>query len=312
MRTIPRLSGSRGHIQTRRFATAVAMATLNINSKYKMLSGHEIPLLGFGVYQTPANVAEDVTLHAFKTGYRHVDSARVYRNEQPCADAIRKAGIPRSEIFFTSKVPPRAMGYEKTKDSINSSFSQTGLDYIDLYLIHAPYGGKEARNGSWRALVEAKEAGIIRSIGVSNYGVHHLNELETYIAELEESHGKGKGGEISVGQWELHPWLARRDIVDWCKERGVVCEAYCPIIRGQRFGEKALQHLAKKHAKTPAQVLLRWSLQKGFVPLPKSITPSRIEENADIYDFEIDAEDMKALETTAYEPCAWDPTTSND
>ncbi|KAL2058084.1 hypothetical protein ABVK25_001702 [Lepraria finkii] len=288
------------------------MAGLNINSKYKMLSGYEIPVLGYGVYQTPADVAEDVTSHAFKTGYRHVDSARVYRNEQPCAEAIRKAGIPRSEIFFTSKVPPRSMGYDKTKESINSSFKQTGLDYIDLYLIHAPYGGKDARNGSWRALVEAKQAGLIRSIGVSNYGVHHLNELEAYIKELEGRYGKGKGGEISVGQWELHPWLARKDIVDWCNERGVICEAYCPLIRGQRLGEKALQDLSKKHGKTPAQVLMRWSLQKGFVPLPKSVTPSRIEENADVYDFELEPEDMKALETTVYEHCAWDPTTSSD
>lgn len=130
------------------------------------------------------------------------------------------------------------------------------------YLIHAPYGGKDARNGSWRALVEAKQAGLIRSIGVSNYGVHHLNELEAYIKELEGRYGKGKGGEISVGQWELHPWLARKDIVDWCNERGVICEAYCPLIRGQRLGEKALQDLSKKHGKTPAQVLMRWSLQK--------------------------------------------------
>ncbi|KAK4691858.1 hypothetical protein P7C71_g5235, partial [Lecanoromycetidae sp. Uapishka_2] len=280
------------------------MARMEITSKYKMLSGHEIPALGFGT--------EDVVLHAFKTGYRHIDSARAYRNEQPCADAMRKAKIPRNEIFFTSKVPPRAMGYEKTKDAIESSFKQTELDYIDLYLIHCPYGGKEARNGSWRALVEAKLEGRIRSIGVSNYGVHHLNELETYIKELEGEFGTGKGGEISVGQWELHPWLTRPDIVEWCQKRGVIAEAYCPIVRGQRFGDETLQKLTKKHNKTPAQVLIRWSLQKGFVPLPKSVTHSRIEENANVYDFELTAEEMKALETTEYSPCAWDPTTSND
>ncbi|KAL9125956.1 MAG: hypothetical protein Q9217_004916 [Psora testacea] len=285
---------------------------MDIDTRYRMPSGHEIPVLGYGVYQTSADIAEDVVLHAFRNGYRHIDSARVYRNEQPCADAIRKSGIPRSEVFFTSKVPPRSMGYEATKASIESSFKQTGLDYIDLYLIHSPYGGKSARNGTWLALVEAQRAGKIRSLGVSNYGVHHLNELEAYIKGLETKHGEGKGGEISVGQWELHPWLTRPDIVSWCKERGVVVEAYCPLVRGQRFGEESLQKLAKAHGKTPAQVLLRWSLQKGFVPLPKSVTHSRIEENAAIYDFELSADDMKGLETDEYSPCSWDPTTTKD
>lgn len=130
------------------------------------------------------------------------------------------------------------------------------------YLIHTPYGGKDGRLGSWRALLEAQSAGQIRSIGVSNYGVHHLNELESYIKTLEEEHGKGKGGSIDVGQWELHPWLTRPDIVNWCKERGVIAEAYCPLVRGQRFGESALTALAKKHSKTKAQILVRWSLQK--------------------------------------------------
>ncbi|KAL8688649.1 MAG: hypothetical protein Q9218_005492 [Villophora microphyllina] len=288
------------------------MADLSINTRYRMLSGYEIPALGFGVYQTPADVAEDVVLHSFKVGYRHVDSARAYRNEGPCAEAIKKCGIPRGEIFFTSKVPPRSMGYDQTKASIKSSFSQTGLDYIDLYLIHAPYGGKEARQGAWRALVEAQQAGQIRSIGVSNYGVHHLDELETYIKELEAHDGKGKGGQISVGQWEVHPWLPRPDIVEWCERRGVVVQAYCPIVRNERSNEPVLQPIMKKHGKTACQVLLRWSLQNGLVPLPKSVTLSRIEENADIYDFELTAEEMKSLETDEYAPCSWDPTTSND
>lgn len=133
------------------------------------------------------------------------------------------------------------------------------------YLIHAPYGGKEARNGSWRALVEAQQEGKIRSLGVSNYGVHHLDELESYIKQLEQINGKGKGGEISVGQWELHPWLGRPDIVEWCQKRGVILEAYCPIMRGQRFDDPLIQSLVKKHGKTPAQILLRWSLQKVFI-----------------------------------------------
>ena len=211
---------------------------------------------------SPADVTEGVTLHAFETGYRHVDSARAYRNEAPCAEAIRKCGLKRSDIFFTSKVPPRALGYENTQKTINDTFKETGLDYVDLYLIHAPYGGREARLGAWKALVEAQKAGKIRSLGVSNYGVHHLDELEEYIKQTESRDGKGAGGTIDVGQWEVHPWLTRPDIVSWCQKRNVVVEAYCPVVRGKRFDEPILKQLAKKHAKTPAQILLRWSLQK--------------------------------------------------
>jgi len=179
-------------------------------------------------------------------------------------------------------------------------------------LIHAPYGGREGRLGAWRALVEAQKAGKIRSLGVSNYGVHHLDELEAYIKELESKDGKGAGGTIDVGQWELHPWLARPDIVAWCQKRNVVLEAYCPVVRGKRFEEPVVQKLAKAHGKTPAQILLRWSLQMGFVPLPKSVTKTRIEENADLYGFELSKEEMEELTTSEYAPCAWDPTTSKD
>ncbi len=147
-------------------------------------------------------------------------------------------------------------------------------------------------------------AGTIRSLGVSNYGVHHLDELEAYMKEA--------GGTFDVGQWELHPWLQRDDIVNWCRKRNVVIEAYCPLVRGQRAEEAVLRKLAGKYGRTWAQVLIRWSLQKGFVPLPKSVTPSRIQENAKVYDFELSEEDMKSLATGEYAPCSWDPTTSND
>ena len=292
---------------TRRTMASQIPTKFDINTTYRMNSGHDIPVLGYGVYRTPAAQCEEVTLHAFKVGYRHVDSARVYRNEQSCADAIRKSGLKREEIFFTSKVPPKSLGYEAAKKAIESTFFQTGLDYIDLYLIHAPYGGKEQRCGAWKALAEAQKAGKIRSLGISNYGVHHLEELQEYIKT------SGVGGTIDVGQWEVHPWLPRNDIVGWCGKHNVVVEAYCPIVRGQRAEEPVLKKLGEKHGKTWSQVLLRWSLQKGYVPLPKSVTPSRIEENAAIYDFKLDEEDMKSLDFPgSYAPCAWDPTTSQD
>jgi diketogulonate reductase-like aldo/keto reductase len=148
---------------------------------------------------------------------------------------------------------------------------------------------------------------------VSNYGVHHLSELESHIKTLESEHGPGTGGTISVGQWELHPWLPRDDILSWCRARNIVVQAYCPLVRGERADDTILAEIAARYRKTWAQVLLRWSLQKGFVPIPKSVTPSRIEENADLYGFELSEVDMGMLERNgAYEPCSWDPTVSND
>ncbi|KAI9745150.1 MAG: hypothetical protein M1818_001428 [Claussenomyces sp. TS43310] len=286
------------------------MARLTIKSKLRLRSGYEMPMLGFGVYQTPADACADVVLQALKAGYRHIDSAAAYRNEGPCGAAIRSSGIPRSEIFFTSKIPPRALSYENTKAQVDTSLQTSGLDYIDLMLIHAPYGGREARKGAWKALVEAQTEGKIRSLGISNYGVHHLDEMEVYMKELEEEHGKGRGGVVDVGQWEVHPWLGRSDIVAWCQKRGIVVEAYSPLVRGQRMDDKLLQPLTNKYGKTGAQILLRWSLQKGYVPLPKSVTPSRIKENAELYDFDLTDSEMDSLETGEYVACAWDPTVS--
>ncbi|KAL5113239.1 hypothetical protein ACEQ8H_008893 [Pleosporales sp. CAS-2024a] len=288
------------------------MAALSLNSKYRMNSGYEIPALGYGVYQTPAHVTSEVVQYALKTGYRHVDSAVAYRNEAPSAEGIKQSGLARDQVFFTTKIPPKDLHYDTAKAHIEKTLQITGLDYIDLYLIHSPYGGKENRIGAWKALVEGVEAGKIRSIGVSNYGVHHLDELEAYIQATDEKEGQGKGGVLSINQVELHPWLARPDIVEWCKKRGVLLEGYCPIVRAQRNDDPLLQPLVNKYNKTPAQIMLRWSLQMGFIPLPKSVTPSRIEENADVYDFELTSEDMKSLDTGVYEPCAWDPTKSHD
>ncbi|EAW09954.1 aldo/keto reductase family protein [Aspergillus clavatus NRRL 1] len=278
----------------------------NLRSTYRMNSGHEIPVLGFGPTHSPSSKTEEPTLEALKTGYRHIDSAIMYRNEKACSRAIQNSGLARSDIFFTTKIPPGSMGYERTRRAIDSSLREAGTEYFDLILIHAPYGGKDGRLGSWRALVEAQQAGKTRSIGVSNYGVHHLNELEEYITAGE---GRGK---IDVGQYELHPWLDRTDIVDWLKKRGVVIEAYSPLAHGYWLDEPVLKTLGEKYGKSAAQVMIRWSLQKGFVPLPKSVTPSRIQENADVFDFQLSEEDMQALNTGEYSPTDWDPTVDSD
>lgn len=238
-----------------------------------------------------------------------LDSAASYKNEGGCGAAIKQvaSSVPRESIFFTSKV--RKVTYDLTKAQVDRTLEETGLDYIDLMLLHAPYGGSEARKGGWLALVEAVEAGKVRSIGVSNYGVHHLDELERHIAELEsERGGPGKGGVLSAGQYEIHPWCARNDITEWLKKRGVAIEAYSPLVRGERWGEPTLKKLADKYGKSEAQVLIRWSLQKGYVPLPKSVTPARIKANTDVYDFELTDAEVKELETTEYSPVCWDPT----
>ncbi|KAJ5950211.1 uncharacterized protein N7479_008624 [Penicillium vulpinum] len=281
------------------------MTKLTLQSKHRLQSGHEIPIVGYGVYMIPSSGTEKATLEALNVGFRHVDSAIMYRNERPCGKAILNSGLDRSQVFFTTKIPPGSMGYESTKQAIHSSLQEAEQEYFDLILIHAPYGGKKARLGSWDALVEAQKAGKVKSIGVSNYGIHHLEELEAYIQG-------GGGGQIDVGQYELHPWLDHSDIVEWLQKRNIVVGAYSPLAHGSRLAEPVLLSIGKKYGKTPAQVLIRWSLQMGFVPLPKSTTPKRIRENADVFDFELATEDMKLLDTGEYSPTDWDPTVDSD
>ncbi|RDW63456.1 aldo-keto reductase-1 [Coleophoma cylindrospora] len=279
-------------------ATAVPLST-----KYTL------PILGYGVLQVAPEKAPEFVAKALEVGYRHIDSATMYQNEAACGEAIRASGLPRESVFYTSKSPPDQHGYDATVKGFEASLQKSGLDYIDLYLLHTPFGGKEGRIGGWKALLEAQRAGKVRSIGVSNWGVHHLQELEDWIQETDAKEGKGTGGKISVGQWEIHPWLARKDITDWCAKHGVVVEAYSPLVRGLKMHDPLLKALAEKYGKSPAQILLRWSVQQGFVPLPKSEKENRMRENADIFDFELSADDMKTLETGKYETTIWDPTT---
>ncbi|KAJ5094215.1 hypothetical protein N7456_010076 [Penicillium angulare] len=276
------------------------MANISLQSTHKLLSGYDIPVIGLGVYQTPSEVTEKVTLKALELGYRHVDCAKVYDNEKESASAIRNSELDRSQIFYTSKIPRTCMGYEKAKQAIEESLAAANLGYIDLMLIHTPYGGKEGRLGAWRALVEAQKAGKIRSLGVSNYGIHHLEELEAYIQS-------GGGGEISVGQYEIHPWCPRDDIAGWLQKRNIIVEAYSPLVQATRMKESVLQNLARKHSKTPAQILVRWSVQKGYVPLPKSVTESRMKENGDVFSFVLSDTDMASLKLDSYAPVCWDP-----
>ncbi|KAF8813836.1 Aldo/keto reductase [Phlegmacium glaucopus] len=256
--------------------------TLALSSTIRLTSGHTMPLLGFGVYQnfdTKASVIE-----ALKVGYRHVDSAQAYRNEAQVAEAIRASGVPRGDVFVTTKCVSRTHGYESTLKGVNESLAKMKFDYIDLFLIHDPLSGTDRRLATYKALSEAKAAGKIRSVGVSNYNVHHIEEI------------KNAGFEPPcVNQIELHPLCQQTEIVKYCKEHNIVVQAYCPILKG-RMDNPAITALAKKYNRDPAHILLRWSLQKGFVPLPKSATPSRIHSNANLYDFELTEDDMRKLD----------------
>ncbi|CAK5265792.1 unnamed protein product [Mycena citricolor] len=258
------------------------MASLTLSSTVRLNSGYSMPLLGFGVYQNQN--ARPSVLEAFKAGYRHIDSAQVYENEGAVGEAVKESSIPRDDLFITTKCHSEKHGYESTLAGVNASLVQFGFDYIDLFLIHDPMSGSERRLATYKALLESKAAGKIRTVGVSNYGVHHLEEIKKAGMEMP-----------AVNQIELHPLCQQKAIVDYCKANSIVVQAYCPIIRG-KMDHPSITSIAEKHKREPAQVLLRWSLQKGFVPLPKSETPSRIHANTKLYDFQLDEEDMSALD----------------
>ncbi|KAJ2928608.1 hypothetical protein H1R20_g8478, partial [Candolleomyces eurysporus] len=244
--------------------------------------GHLIPLLGFGVFQNYD--AKPAVLEAFRAGYRHVDSAQMYRNEAEVGAAVRESGLNREDVFITTKVASQGHGYDKTLKGVDASLAKFQFDYVDLFLIHDPLSGKQKRLETYKALLEAKAAGKIKSVGVSNYGVHHLEELKAAGYEAP-----------TINQIELHPFCQQKPIVDYCNKNGIVIEAYCPVLRGD-MSHPVIQELASKHKRDPGQILIRWSLQKGFVPLPKSATPSRIQSNADLYDFELTDEDVAKLD----------------
>ncbi|EMD34111.1 hypothetical protein CERSUDRAFT_117619 [Gelatoporia subvermispora B] len=269
---------------------------LSVSSPVRLLSGHDMPLLGLGVFEN--DECGPACLSALKSGYRHIDSARYYQNEAEVGKAVRQSGIPRSEVFVTSKIYHPEHGYESTLQAVNDSLERFGFEYVDLYLIHSALSGKEKRLATWKALIDAKEAGKLRSIGVSNYNVNHIEEIREAGLEIP-----------AANQIELHPFCQQRPIVEYCKQNGIVVQAYCPLIRGQS-DNPVLQDVAKKYNKDVAQILIRWSLQHGFSPLPKSSNLGRVVSNADVYDFELSLDDMgriDALDQGAAGSVSWNP-----
>lgn len=253
-------------------------------------NGIQIPCLGFGTYKTPeGDVAVQAVKTALEAGYRHIDTAAYYQNEASVGLAIRQSGVPREDIFVTTKVWNSERGYEKTRASVLDSLTRLGLDYVDLCLIHWPAVARQYDNweeinmSTWKALTELYQAGKIRAIGVSNFKPGHLKALlETPVRPM-------------VNQIEYQPGWRQEETVAFCKEQGIIVEAWSPMGRGRLLDHDLLVSIAEKYGRTTAQVCNRWCLQNGVLPLPKSVTPARIRENAGVFDFALSEEDMAAI-----------------
>jgi len=273
------------------------MSGLTAQSTVTLSSGTKLPVIGFGALGQ--GDAKTAIVEALKAGYRQIDGAQMYENEDQCGTAIRESGIPREEIFTTSKIASEndGHGYDKVTKGVEASLKKWGLDYFDLFLIHDPLA-KDLRVESYKALVDAQKAGKVKSFGVSNYGVKHLEEIKQAGLPLP-----------AVNQIELHPYLQQREIAEYCQKNNIIIQAYCPIIRGAT--DSTINEIAKKYNREPAQVLIKWSLQKGYVPLPKSGTPSRIQSNIKVFDFELSEDDIAKLDTLEQnKPCSWNPVNS--
>lgn len=247
-------------------------------------NGVRMPWLGFGVYkvQNGKEVVQAVKT-AIEAGYRSIDTAALYQNEEGVGQAIRESGIPRDELFVTSKVWNSDQGYDSTLAAFETSMKKLKLDVLDLYLIHWPVKGKY--KDTWRALEKLYKDGRVRAIGVSNFQPHHLDDL---LADAEIK--------PMVNQVEFHPLLTQKPLLAYCREHQIQLEAWSPLMRGN-LDLPVLQEIARKYGKTPAQIVLRWDLQHEVITIPKSVTPQRIRENTEIFDFELSPDDMETIDS---------------
>jgi len=247
-------------------------------------TGAKIPLLGLGAWDMYGREAEEAVRTALQIGYRLVDTAAMYNNEKEVGEGIRSSGIPREEIFLTTKVGNSNQGYEETIRAFDESMTKLGCGYVDLYLVHWPI--KATRKSTWLALEKLYAEGKVRAIGVANYLPPFLEELEGYAKVVP-----------AVNQVEFTPYLFLRDLLEMCKSREILLQAYSPLLRGQKFGDPRLQGIARSYERTPSQILLRWAIEHGISTIPKSSNPERLRENAAIFDFSISAEDMQRLDS---------------
>jgi 2,5-diketo-D-gluconate reductase A len=245
----------------------------------------EIPQLGFGVFQVPPEDTADVVTRAFDAGYRHIDTAAAYQNEAEVGQAFHASGLDREDVFITTKCFNTEHGYEEAQHAFAQSLERLGLDYVDLYLIHWPVPSRDRYVDTWRAFIDLQTRGLVRSIGVSNFQPDHLRRI------VDET-----GVTPAVNQVELHPRLQQPGLRREHEDRGIVTEAWSPLAQGAVLDDPAISAIADEHAKTPGQVVVRWHLQIGNVVIPKSVTPERIEQNFDVFDFHLSEREMAAIE----------------
>jgi diketogulonate reductase-like aldo/keto reductase len=256
---------------------------LTLDSRAGLNNGVEIPRLGIGVYQSPpGQTTENAVRYALMIGYRLIDTAQLYGNEEDVGRALRKSGVSRDDVFITTKVWNSNQGYESTLQACNKSLQKLGLSYLDLYLIHWPVHGMSEE--TWKAMVRLLQEQKTRAIGVSNYDIDDLSQLMQSSDVLP-----------AVDQVEFHPFLYQERLLRFCEKNGIQMEAYSPLTRGMRISHPTIVAVANKYRKTPAQVLIRWSLQHGLVVIPKSVHEERILENSKVFDFELEPEDMEHL-----------------
>lgn len=259
---------------------------------YRLSNGKTVPVIGYGTWQTPSgDIAVQSVLAALECGYRHIDGAAIYRNEKSIGEAIKASPVPREEIFVTSKVWNTNRGYEKANLAFEKTLSDLQLDYLDLYLVHWPANALQYKDSwqqlnkdTWRALEHLYKAGRIKAIGVSNFLPHHLEPLI-------------EGCEIlpMVNQIEFHPGQMQPETIDYCRNKNILVEAWAPLGRGKLLENEVLKSIASGYQKSVAQICIKWCLQNGTLPLPKSVSPSRIKENMDVFDFTIQEEDMRLI-----------------
>lgn len=263
----------------------------SVQDGYKLHNGVSIPCVGFGTWLMDKAITREKVGFALETGYRHIDTAFYYKNERGVGEAVRESGIPREEIFVTSKLWNDDQGYDNCKSAFEKTMNQLQLDYLDLYLIHWPiayaYRDKwqKTLQETWRAFEELYQEERIKAIGVSNCKPHHLEVLMETAKIMP-----------MVNQIEIHPGASQEETVAFCKKNNILVEAWGPLAKGTVADSQTLEKLAEKYGKTEAQVSLRWELQRGLLPLPKSVTEARIIENTKIFDFKLTPEDMKKID----------------
>jgi len=259
---------------------------ISLESRLSLLQGGQIPVLGLGVWQAGAGEATRAAVTwALAAGYRLIDTARMYGNEREVGEAIRASGVPREEVFVTTKLAGGDQGYESALAAAQASLQRLDLGYIDLYLIHWPTATPPSRRlDSWRALERLHAEGVCRAVGVSNYTVRHLEEIRSRF-QLQPA----------VNQVEFHPFLYQRDLLEYCHRRQIQVEAYSPLVHGRRLEDPRIREVAAHHHRSPAQVLIRWGLQHGVVEIPKSSRQDRIVENSRVFDFELTPAEMSRL-----------------